>query len=145
MHLGASIDATRPAKMMKNVSKNFAPDTENIPAESPEQEKREACLRHGLTGGQRRSDTGGKSLLLSWLNTENLCCAFIVFSLPSLRLLSPREEPKQAREHGLVCPFIKHFSGKKAEEPSKESFLISRRTAQVSNRDQILFSLSMIK
>lgn len=85
--------------------------------------KREACLHHGLTGGQRRCDTGGKSLLLSSLNTENLCCAFIVPSLPSLRLLSQHEELEQAREHGLVCPFIKHFSGKKQTSRAKRAFL----------------------
>lgn len=85
-----------------------------------------------------RSNTGGKSLLLSWLNTENLCCAFIVISLPSPSLLSQHEEPRQAREHGLVSPFIKHFSGKKADESSKESFLISRRTAQARPRSLFL-------
>lgn len=84
--------------------------------------KREACLRRSLTGGQTRCDTGGKSLLLSWFNTENLSCAFIVISLPSLRLLSQHEELEQAREHGLVCPFIKHFSGKKQRSQAKRAF-----------------------
>lgn len=121
MHFTAFIDATRLAKMMKNEKRNFVA-RHVLVLKYPKQEEGEVCLRHGLTGGQRRSDTGGKSLLLSWLNTENLCCAFIAISLPSLRLLSQHEELEQAREHGLVCPFIKHFSGKKQRSQANTAF-----------------------